>query len=177
MANSSYITMLKRTIKNEIVCDPLMVKAIGSPNYDSSDLDFSAEDVGNNFIFTWNQNPSTITEEITFITLQVHINSYNEKWVKPTLEIWIYSNNGHMELKASEFPGIVANRNDYLSQLLDNKFNGRTYLGNENEVEKINLLGELRLVSNVESAYNTDFVCRRMIFETKDINDSFCDRR
>jgi len=176
MANSSYITLLKRLVKNEIVNDKLIVKTLGSPNYDSSDLDFSAEDVGENCIFTWNQNPSTIKEEITFLTLQVHITAYREKWVKPTLEIWIYSNNGHMNLKSSDFPGISANRNDYLSQLLDDKFNGRSSLGGVNDVDKLNLMGELKLMSNIEGVYNQDFVYRRMIFETRDINNSMCNR-
>jgi len=176
MANSSYITLLKRIVKSEIINDGLIVKAFGSPNYDNTDLDFSAEDISENFIFTWNQNPTTITEVITFITLQVHINSYHEKWVKPTLEIWIYSHNGHMQISAKDFPGITANRNDYLSQLLDDKFNGRTSLGNKDDTEKLNLMGELRLVSNSESVFNQNFVCRRMIFETRDVNDSFCDR-
>lgn len=177
MANSSLITLIKRKVKNEIINDDVIVKAFGSPNYDKNDLDFSGEDVGDNYIFTWNQNPDTIKDQITFITLQTHINRYREKWVKPTLEIWIYSHNGHMKLSAKDFPGIAGNRNDYLSQLLDDKFNGRTSLGNPDEKEKLNLLGELQLVSNVESAYNKDFVCRRMIFETKDINSSFCDGR
>ena len=73
MANSSIITLLKRKIKSEIVNDPLIVKAFGSPDYDQDDLDWSGEDVGNNYIFTWNQNPETITNQITFITLQVNI--------------------------------------------------------------------------------------------------------
>lgn len=141
MANSSFITLLKRKIKSEIVNDELIVKVFGSPNYDSKDLDFSAEDVGNNYIFTWNQNPETITEVITFVTLQVNIQrrdyrNINDNFVKPTLIINIFSHNNHLKLNPKEFQGIAANRNDYLSQLLDNKFNGRISLGNEDDVEK-----------------------------------------
>lgn len=141
-------------------------------------MDYSGEDVGDHYIFTWNKNPNTITDSITFFTLQVHIRSYLEKWVIPTLEIWIYSHKDHMELDPKEFPGIEDNRNDYLSKLLDNKFNGRTILGTVDDKAKLSLIGELRLTTNTESLVSEDFMCRRMIFETKDINDSLCkDRR
>ena len=71
MANSEYISTLKRKIKNEIINDPVIVKAFGSPDYDESDLDASGEDVGENYIFTWNRNPNTITDTITFLTLSI----------------------------------------------------------------------------------------------------------
>lgn len=176
MANSSIITLLKRKIKSEIVNDPFIVKVFGSPDYDKEDPDWSGEDVGSHYLFTWNQNPTTITKNITFITLQAHIRKYRDNWVKPTFEIWIYSHNDHMKLSAKDFPGIDANRNDYLSQLLDEKFNGRTSLGNENDTDRFNLLGKLELTVNEEGVYNEKFVYRRMVFETKDINDSLCDR-
>lgn len=173
MANSSIITILKQKIKNEIVNDPLIVKVIGSPNYDNEDLDFSGEDVEDNYILTWNKYPETITDTITFITLQVHINRYRKNWVKPRLDIWIYSHNEHMTLPLNDFPGITANRNDYLSQLIDLKFNGRNTLGLNDDV--INLIGRLELTSNTEGAYNSKFVYRHMTFETVDLNDSLCD--
>ena len=176
MANSDIISLIKRKVKSELVNDPLIVRAFGSPDYDSSDEGWSGEDVGDNYIFTWNQNPTTITKEITFITLQVHIEKYREKWVKPTLEIWVYSHNRHMKLKSADFPGIVANRNDYLSELLDWKFNGRTSLGTDDDNIKLNLIGELSLRANNEGVFNNDFVYRRLLFETKDINVSLCGR-
>lgn len=174
MANSSTISLIKRKVKCEIVNDSDIVKAIGSPNYDISDPDWSGEDVGDNYLFTWNQNPDTIKEEITFITLQVHTDAYREKWVKPTLEIWIYSHNRHMKLNPRDFPGIAENRNDYLSKLFDGKFNGRTSLGTDDDLTKLNLIGELKLTSNREGVFNADFVYRRMLFETRDINNSLC---
>lgn len=176
MANSSYITELKRLIKSEIINDKDIVTAFGSPDLDMSDMDFSANDVAENYIFTWNQNPSVMTETITFLTLMVHISKYDKTWVKPTVEIWIYSHNNHMKLDSKLFPGIIANRNDFLSQLLDDKFNGRSQLGNDKEQNKINLLGQLTLTSNTEGVYNDKFVYRRLIFETLDLNDSVCDR-
>lgn len=175
MANSSYITLLKRNVKNEIINDPVIVKAFGSPNYDASDPDWSGEDVGENYIFTWHRNLKTITETITFITIRVNTLNYKDKWVIPQLIITIFSHNDHMQLNANDFPGIDANRNDYLSQLIDNKFNGRSTLGNPDDIEKVNLIGELTLSKNEEGMINDSFAYRCMVFETKDINSSICD--
>ena len=177
MANSEFITILKRKIKNEIVNDPLIVKAFGSPDYDETDLDFSGEDVGENYIFSWDQDTKTIKETMTFITLQVNIKTYRENWVKPQLIITIYSHSNHMKLNPKEFPGIDANRNDYLSQLLDDKFNGRTTIGLEYDPDRISLMGKFELSENYEGVLNNSFAYRQLIFETKDLNYSLCDGR
>ena len=58
---------------------------------------------------------------------------------------------------------IKANRNDYLSILLDKKFNG-TDIG----------VCRLELVSNVEGVYNENYNFRKLTFKTVDINDSIC---
>ncbi|EXG87841.1 hypothetical protein K413DRAFT_4742 [Clostridium sp. ASBs410] len=174
MANSDIISLIKRKVKSEIMNDPIIVKAFGSPDYDSADDGWSGEDIGDNYLFTWNQNPETIQTEITFVTLQVHTDAYRGKWIKPTLEIWIYSHNRHMKLNPKDFPGIDENRNDHLSKLLDLKFNGRTSLGTDDDKTKLNLIGELKLTSNREGVFNADFVYRRMLFETRDINNSLC---
>ena len=63
-------------------------------------------------------------------------------------------------------PKITENRNDYLSELIDAKLNGRSDFG----------IGELQLVSNVEGSYQPDYVYRKMVFTTKDVNDSLCDK-
>ena len=59
-------------------------------------------------------------------------------------------------------PKITENRNDYLSELIDAKLNGRSDFG----------IGELQLASNVEGSYQQDYVYRKMVFTTKDVNDS-----
>lgn len=177
MANSEYISTLKRKIKNEIINDPVIVKAFGSPDYDESDLDASGEDVGENYIFTWNRNPNTITDTITFLTLQVNIRKYRNNWVIPQLIITIFTHNDHMKLNPKEFPGIAANRNDYISQLIDNKFNGRTSIGLDDDLDKISLFGTFELSNNNEGIVNNTFAYRQMIFETKDLNYSLCEDR
>ena len=58
------------------------------------------------------------------------------------------------------------NRCDYISMLIDNMFNGSSEYGG---------IGELKLSLNEEGAYNKDFLYRHMVFETVDLNKSFCE--
>ena len=114
---------------------------------------------------------------ITFLTIQVHVpKTYdrNGTWVVPRLEIWILSHQDVM--KVDNIPKISDNRNDYISKLLDAKFNGRDTLGgSKNDKYNLHLYGQLKLVSNIEGAFSQKFLYRQMIFEMKDLNDSLCE--
>ena len=173
MANSSIITDLKNAIIKEIINDEALFHAIDSPDIDSVE---DADSLVNENIFTYHQNPETILKSETFLTIQVHIpKTYDRSkvLVKPELEIWIISHQKHM--KVDNVPKIIDNRNDYISKLLDQKFNGRNVLGGSSKSRNnLHLCGSLKLVSNVEGAFNSDFLYRRMIFETVDVNDSVC---
>lgn len=128
-------------------------------------------------VFSFNKNPETVTEVDTFLTIQVHIpKTYdrNNTWVVPKLEIWIYSNTDHM--RVNNIPKITANRNDYISMLIDKKFNGRDILGgSKNDKYNLHLFGKLDLIHNVEGSFSPKFLYRQMIFEMKDLNDSMCE--
>lgn len=67
-------------------------------------------------------------------------------------------------MKVDNIPKITANRNDYLSQLIDEKLNGNTNFG----------LGKLTMISNVEGAVQQDYLYRTITFQGTDVNDSFC---
>ena len=173
MANSSIISRLKDKIINEIINDEQFFDAIHPSDIRKEDADLLL----GTHLFNYHQNPETLKEVETFLTFQVHIpNPYdrNRKWVASSLEIWIISHQSHM--KVNNIPGITANRNDYIAQLLDQKFNGKRNVGGS-PVDKNNLhvFGTLDLLSNVEGAFASDYLYRRLIFECKDINDSFCD--
>lgn len=155
-----------------MITDESIFYAINSP--DITDFECSDELIGTH-IFKYNQNPNTLKRSSTFITLQVHISkqydySSSSNWVKPTLEIWIYSHEGCMEI--NNIPGIDADRNDYIGQLLDAKFNGRTNFGVGEST--INLIGQLELVDSSEGAFSKDYLYRKLTFVTKDISKSFC---
>lgn len=161
MANSSIITKSKNKIIKEFIKDPNIIQAI-----DSSTLNLKqTEKYIGTHIFDYHQNPYTLTDVDTFITVQVHIPEarFRDKvYVNPTIEIWVISHERHM--KVNNIPKVTANRNDYLSELIDEKLNGRNDFG----------IGDLALLSNVEGSYQQDYVYRKLVFEGTDINDSLC---
>jgi len=174
LANSTLVTDLKSAVIKELVNDETFFYAIDSPWIKDRK---QANKLVYKHIFPFHQNPETITETITFITIQVHVpKTYarSRTWVAPNLEIWVYSHNEHM--KVENIPKVSDNRNDYISKLLDKKFNGRNVLGNSKKDENnLHLYGKLDLVANIEGAASKDFLYRQMIFETKDLNNSFCE--
>lgn len=173
MANGTIITDLKNAIIKEIINDDALFYAIDSPDIDSIE---NADELVNKNIFTYHQNPETTLKAETFLTIQVHIpKGYGRSKVliTPTLEIWIISHQRHMEV--DNVSKIIDNRNDYISKLIDKKFNGRSVLGGStNSKNNLHLCGSLKLISNTEGALSADFLYRRMIFETVDVNDSVC---
>lgn len=163
MPNSSIIDDMKTRVQDAILADPLLIKAI-----DAKDItEDNVADLIGTHIFTFAQNPNLVQSSETFLTLQVHIPQYNTpdyRWVHPVLEIWIISHNRHM--RVDNIPRIRANRNDFISQLLDEKFNGSTDFG----------YGQMFLQLNTEGVHgdNSDFLYRRMVFVTKDLSRSTC---
>lgn len=164
MANSSIIRKAKNKIIKEFIKDEAIVAAINSKTITKP------EELINTHIFDYNQNPHTLNNVGTFITIQVHIPySYyedyraSEVFVKPNIEIWIISHEKHM--KVDNVPKITSNRNDYLSELIDNKINGKMGFG----------IGTTKLLSNVEGSFQQDYLFRKMIIECKDFNWSLCE--
>lgn len=166
MANSSIIRKAKNKIIKEFIKDPDIIAAIDSSEVKSNE----PEKLIYKHIFDYNQNPHTLNIVGTFITIQVHIpqsyyNDYSASavLVKPTIEIWIVSHEKHM--KVNNIPKITQNRNDYLSELIDRKINGKRGFG----------IGETRLLSNIEGSFQQDYLFRKMVIECKDLNWSLCE--
>lgn len=162
MANGTSIDNLKNKIISEIINDDDIVLAIDAQNIEDN------EELVNTHIFNFAQDIAVIEDNITFITVQVHLYtdldySLEHSRIYPTVEIWIYSHVSHMVV--DNIPKITANRNDYISILLDSKFNGKSGFG----------LGKLRLISNSEGTYQKNWVYRKMLFKTTDLNDSLCE--
>ena len=166
MANSSIIRRTKNKIIKEFIKDTEIINAINSSEIKPNE----PEKLINKHIFDYNQNPHTLNIVGTFITIQVHIpqsyyNDYNNNsiiHVKPTIEIWIISHEKHMEV--NNVPKVTQNRNDYLSELIDNKINGRNGFG----------IGKINLLSNVEGSFQADYLYRKMVFQCLDLNASMC---
>ena len=164
MANSTFIGDAKSKIIKELIKDADIVKAIDSPTISFK----TPEKLIGTHLFNYNQNPNTINDVITFITVQVHIQSDYSFWgkntyVHPSVEIWIISHEKHMSV--DNIPKVTENRNDYISKLIDKKFNGKSGFG----------LGELTLVTNIEGSFQADYVYRKIVFQGTDLNNSLCD--
>ena len=166
MANSSIIKKAKNKIVKEFIKDQEIVAAINSSEVDLNE----PEKLIGKHIFNYNQNPHTLNIVGTFITIQVHIpHDYYADYkasatrIKPTIEIWIISHEQHMNV--DNVPKITQNRNDYLSELIDNKINGKGGFG----------IGETVLLSNIEGAFQQDYLFRKMIFQCTDLNWSLCE--
>lgn len=167
MANSSIIRRAKNRIIKEFIKDQEIIAAINSSEINSNE----PEKLINRHIFDYNQNPHTLNIVGTFITIQVHIplNYYSDYHggsiihVKPTIEVWIVSHEKHMVV--DNVPKITQNRNDYLSELIDRKINGKSGFG----------IGKTRLTSNTEGAFQQDYLFRKMTFECLELNASLCD--
>ena len=167
MSNSSIVRIAKNRIIKEFIKYKNIIAAI-----DSSDINPNEpEKLIGTHIFNYNQNPHTLNKIGTFITVQVHIpqNYYSDYHgnstihVKPTIEIWIVSHEKHMSV--DNIPKVTQNRNDYLSELIDNKINGQSGFG----------IGKTKLVSNMEGAFQADYLFRKLIFQCLDLNWSFCE--
>lgn len=167
MANSSIIREAKNRIIKEFIKDKEIIAAINSSEVKSNE----PEKLINRHIFDYNQNPHTLNIVGTFITIQVHIpqNFYSDYrnglsvHVKPTIEIWIISHEKHMIV--DNVPKVTQNRNDYLSELIDRKINNKSGFG----------IGETKLLSNIEGAFQMDYLYRKMVFECLDLNWSMCE--
>ena len=167
MANSSIIRNAKNKIIKEFIKDQEIIDAIHSSTIKPNE----PEKLINKHIFDYNQNPHTLNIIGTFITIQVHIpQSYYSDYhgasaihVKPTIEIWIISHEKHMVV--DNVRKVTQNRNDYLSELIDKKINGKSGFG----------IGETKLISNIEGSFQQDYLFRKMIFQCLDLNSSMCE--
>lgn len=166
MANSSIVKRAKNKIIKDFIKDKDIVAAINSSEIKPNET----EKLINKHIFDYNQNPHTLNMVGTFITIQVHIpepyyGGYHSSviHVQPRIEIWIVSHEKHMIV--DNVPKITQNRNDYLSELIDKKINGKDGFG----------IGEARLLSNVEGAFQADYLFRKMVFQCLDLNSSMCE--
>lgn len=173
MANSTIIPKLKAAVMHEIINDENLFYAIDSP--DVTDIS-NANELLYRHVFPYHRHSEALTTSGTFLTIQVHIpKTYDSSniWVVPTLEIWILSHSDHMKIDG--ISNISDNRNDYISRLLDKKFNGRDTLNAGENADHLHLYGKMHLVSNTEGVFSRDFLYRQMIFEMKDLNNSLCD--
>lgn len=157
IANGTSISDLKEKVVDALLFDETIVYAI-----DAKECENSGDLIGTH-IFKYHKNPDTLKNVGTFITVIVHTRrSRNKSFIIPTLIFHIYSHDSHMKMDTMITKD---NRNDYIAMLLEEKFNGSDGYGG---------IGKLCLIENTEESYNKDYLYRRLIFDTIDLNESLC---
>lgn len=159
MANSSIILSMKEKVIQELINDEQIFHAISSPNI--TDFNDTGKLAGTH-IFRYRQHPDAITSPITLLCIQVQVPKEepvkNSALVSPVLKISIITHISCADMTTSS--GTNISRIDYLSRLLDLKFNGREDFG----------LERLTFRSSTEKCYGKDYLCRELSFTCKDLN-------
>lgn len=164
MANHFVVSSIKNHVISELSHDAEIMALIQSPETGTE-----------NRIFPYHQDTDALSGTGTFLTVQVHIpqtENTDPSWFTVRLEIWVISHKSCMTLSD---PLPSANRNDFISQLLDKKLNGRKSLGLEGAGEdRLHLCGKLNLVSSVEGALPGGYLYRQLLFETENLKEASC---
>ena len=161
MANSSIISKVKNIVIKDLIKDDSIITAIDSSTVPKD----KPEELLYSHIFDYQQNPNKLDSVSTYLTILVNVVDYyadNKAFSKIVLDIEIISHYRHM--RVDNVPKVNKNRNDYLSELIVEKFNNGD-IG----------LGSLKQKANIEGSLKEDYLFRRITFETTDLNKSFCD--
>ena len=159
MSNCMNLSRLKEAVIDEIRNDPTVAKELGDT--------VTAIDPYGQFLFDHQKNPAAWDKTATYLTVQLHIPKVSEdkKWLVPTLELQIISHEQHLAPAGSE--PAFRTRNDYLADLLTQKFHGRNDLGS---------FGPFLLTSDMEGVLENNCLYRKLLFETSCLN-SYCEDR
>lgn len=161
MANSFIVGDAKNKIIKEFIKDDAIIQGIDPIKEKVK----NNEDLIGKYIFNFSQNPNTINDVETFITVCANITNRhfaNNRYVDAAIDIFIISHEDHM--KVDNVPKVTENRNDYLARLIDNKLNGTNQIG----------IGKLELTQNIEGAIQQNWLYRQLTFEVVDLNNSYC---
>ena len=176
MAHSEIITKLKQTVMKQIVNNREIVDAIDSPDSVLEDwipiylIDSLAtsETEFTPHIYSYYKFPQIIEKDITFLSVMVNTTGYEDSnMLRAELHIVIFTHKTHMLMKQAT---VVDNRNDYISKLLDNQFNGKTLKYDDKDI----YIGKFYLAKNAEDSYDENFLMRHLVFICNDINASVC---
>lgn len=161
MANSHLITEAKNRILVAIQNDEEIIKCLGlNPDEDEENL------IGVRLFPQWKIGStqeavkSYILVEVKADNSRVRYNNSNRLYMNYMVMIRILCHETDTELV---LPNTSATRQDYLSELLDVKFNGMDIA-----------FGKLELMVNEPFVLDTNYLGRDLIFAVKDLNDAIC---
>lgn len=163
MANSSCVSNWKNQILSDLQNDNEIIEALNlHEDDDPDDLVWSR-------LFPHYYIPDTQEAVKTYIMVEIDVQSNRSRYepmkydlyAYPTITFTVLSHQKDMEMKMA---GVSATRIDYISMLLDKKYNGTDGFG----------LGRLQLTSNIAGNLNDTYRIRQLTFQTVDFSDSLC---
>jgi len=164
MAKSKCIRQFKNKIMSELSQDSEIVNALGlNPDEDPDDLVWHR-------LFPHKFVPQTESEVRSYILVEIDIperrtrygGSDSDIWVHPIIVFYVLT---HQEDMRMNMVGESGTRMDYLSELVEEKYEGRQGFG----------VGALQLKSDTEGSVNTTYRFRQLVFEAVDLDDSLCE--
>lgn len=165
MPNSSLVMEAKNKMLIALQNDDAFIEALDlQKNEDAEDL------IGVRLFPYW-FIPQTQEIVKTYICVEAGIDAYETRYSSAfskkiydtaTIKVYVLSHQDDMKMNKA---GISAVRTDYLSCLIDEKFNGSTDFG----------IGELQRISNNPFSLNDTYRYREITFRALDLNDDLCE--
>lgn len=164
MPNSDCIRIWKNQILSDLQNDDEIIKVLGV--HQDEDVD----NLVDTRLFPYYYIPDVQEEVKTYIMVEIDIrqnqnrfrSNVSDVYSYPTIVFTVMSHQDNMKLNLA---GISATRTDYLSELIDKKYNGAQDFG----------IGKIHLLSNSAGSLNDTYRYRQLVFQALDLNDSFCD--
>lgn len=164
MANSQEIIEWKNQIMSDLQNDDEIIAAL------DLNADESPDDLVYNRFLPYYFVPEVQTLVKTYILVEIDVqsvrNRYNpskyDLYAYPTITFYVLSHQDDMRMKQVATSAV---RTDYISTLLDKKYNGASGFG----------LGRLQLTQNVAGSLNDTYRFRQLVFQAVDFNDGLCD--
>ena len=164
MGKSSCIREYKNRIISELSQDDAIINALGlNPDESPDDLVWKR-------LYPHYYIPQTEDEVKTYILVEIDIperrirydTTESSIWVHPTIIFYVLTHQEDMRLNMI---GESGTRMDYLSELIEDKYQGRIDFG----------VGTLQLKSDVAGSVNTTYRFRQLVFEAVDLDDGLCE--
>ena len=156
---SNCIRRWKNQIISELSQDDKIITALGlNPNESPDDLVWVR-------LFPHYYIPQTEEDVKTYILVEIDIperrirygTTESEIWGHPTIIFYVLT---HQEDMHINLVGESGTRMDYISELIEDKYQGRTDFG----------VGRLQLKSDVAGSVNTTYRFRQLVFEAVDVS-------
>lgn len=165
MANDSIITTFKNKLIEQIQNDKQIINALAiNKDEDEEDLSYVRLFPYYFVVPTQEEAKTYIFIEVALEAVRDRFNTYKNEVVYDKCMVYMYVVS-HQSVMRMETAGLSAVRIDYISQLLNQKFNGQYIAG----------IGTLQRITNIPRHLNDVYRCREMTFEVLDFNKEMCD--